>query len=183
MSASATFAFEASIMKATYAAPAIVALALAAASQAPAGDWSQLVASAGLTPAEAAGMTLTELHAHKINRESAADDAVTVSSRSYPAFDVAAHRQLVAVAGLRPSEAYSKTLTEIAARKVNLVAEGDERIPVVARGTGFDATDHPQLLAAAGLAPAEAAGMSLAELHARKINREQGRDGEIALSD
>ena len=39
-----------------------------------AGDWSQLVAAAGLTPAEARGMSLTEIHAYKINRESAGDD-------------------------------------------------------------------------------------------------------------
>jgi hypothetical protein len=170
-------------MKTTIAAPAIFALALAAASQAPAGDWSQLVASAGMTPAEAEGMTLTEIAAHKFNRESPADDTITVSSRSYPVFDVAAHRQLVAVAGLRPNEARSMTLTAIAARKVNLAAASDERIPIAAHGGGFDATAHPQLVAAAGLAPAEAAGMSLAELHARKINREQGRDGEVRLPD
>jgi hypothetical protein len=141
------------------------------------------VASAGLTPAEAEGMTLTEIAAHKFNRETRTDDAITVSSRSFPVFDVAAHRQLVAVAGLGESEARSMTLTEIAARKVNVAATADERIPIVAHGAGFDAADHPQLAAAAGVAPAEAAGMSLGELHARKVNREQGSDDEIALVD
>jgi hypothetical protein len=164
-------------------APALVALALAAASQAPAGDWSQLVASAGLSPAEAEGMTLTEIAAHKFNREARTDDTVTVSSRSYPVFDVAAHRQLVAVAGVRPSEARGMTLTEIAARKVNVAAEADEMIPIVASGAGFDAGAHPQLAAAAGLTPAEASGMSLGEIHARKVNREQNRDDEIGLVD
>jgi hypothetical protein len=171
-------------MKTTFAlAPAILALALAAASQAPAGDWSQLAASAGLTPAEAEGMTLQEIAARKFNRESPADDAITVSSRSYPMFDVAAHQQLVAVAGVGPSEALRMSLTEIAARKVNLVAAGDERIPLAAHGTGFDAVAYPQLVAAAGVSPSEAADMSLAELHARKINREQGRDGKVSLPD
>jgi hypothetical protein len=142
-----------------------------------AGDWTQLIASAGLSPSEAQGMTLTEIAAHKINRESPGDDRVTVSTRSYPVFDVAGHSQLVAVAGVSPSAARGMTLTEISARKVNLGTRGDDRIPLVDPATrGFDPAAHPQLVAAAGLEPAEATGMSLNEVYVRKFNREQRGD-------
>ena len=151
--------------------------------QAEAGDWSQLVAAAGLSPTEARGMSLTEIHAVKINRESAGDDEVTVSGRSYPAFEGAEHVQLVAVAGVSARDARSMTLTEISARKVNLGARGDEQIRlVVPAAGGFDATEHRQLLAAAGLEPGEAAGLTLNEVHVLNLNREQGGDDRQGIA-
>jgi hypothetical protein len=148
-----------------------------------AGDWSQLIAAAGLTPAEARGMSLTEIHAYKINRESPGDAQVTASSRSYPVFSAASHAQLVAVAGVSARDARSMTLTEIAARKVNLGTRGDERIRLVAPADGsFDPAAHPQLVAAAGLDPAEARGLSLNEVHVLKFNREQDGDDRQAVA-
>ena len=39
-----------------------------------AGNYTQLAAAAGITESEAAGMTLTEIHARKINREARGND-------------------------------------------------------------------------------------------------------------
>jgi hypothetical protein len=58
---------------------ATVALALGAAAPAAASNWSQLVAAAGLSPGKAEGMTLSELAAHEVNRDGAADNDVTAS--------------------------------------------------------------------------------------------------------
>ena len=143
---------------------ALIAAALAAelGAAAEAGDLSQLVAAAGLTPSEARGMSLTEIYAHKINRDSAGDEQVTVATRSYPVFDAASSTQLVAVAGVSSRDARSMSLTEISARKFNRGTRSDEQIPLFEQAAGsFDATDHPQLLAAADLDAGEAAGMSL----------------------
>ncbi len=163
---------------------AIVALGLGAFGQVSAGDWSQLIAAAGLTPAEAQGMTLTEIAAHKNNRETPVDAHVTVSTRSYPVFDVASHEQLVAVAGLGPNEARGMNLSEIAARKVNVAAATDERIPVAHHAPGsFDPASHAQLVAAAGLTADEAEGMTLQQVYVRKINREQRGDDRQGIVD
>ena len=162
---------------------AFAAAMLAGLGTAQAADWSQLVAAAGLTPSEARGMSLTEIHAYKINRESPGDAQVALSTRSYPVFNVAGHAQLVAVAGVSARDAQSMTLTEIAARKVNLGTRGDERIRLVAPADGsFDPAAHPQLVAAAGLTPAEAQGLSLNEISVFKFNREQDGDDRQAVA-
>ena len=149
-----------------------------------AGDWSQLIASAGLTPSEAAGMTLTEIYAYKINREVPDGDRVTVSSRSYPVFDTNQHRQLVMSARETEAEAAGKTLSEVAAVKLNLGSDPDEQIPVLPkRLSRFDATGHPQLVAAAGLTVEEASGMTLTEVYVRKVNREARGDDRQAAAD
>ena len=99
---------------------ATVALAIGAAAPAPAGDWSQLVAAAGLSPAEAEGMTLTELAAHKFNRDGTADGDVTVSTRCRPVCDIVSPRRRVVAAGPGPHQARGLTLTEITRRRIDL---------------------------------------------------------------
>jgi hypothetical protein len=99
---------------------ATVALAIGAAAPAAAGDWSQLVAAARLSPAEAEGMTLTELAARKFSRDGAGDDDVTVSPRCDPLCDAVSPRQRVVAAGPGPHQARGLTLTEISRRRVDL---------------------------------------------------------------
>ena len=88
----------------------------------------QLAGNAGLTPAEAQGLTLTEVAAAKFNRGSSDDnqqtvvprDEVTLISRSVGS-DVS---QLAANAGLTPEEARGLSLSEIAA--VKFARESDD---------------------------------------------------------
>ena len=156
---------------------ALSAVALAALVQAvvpaKADGLSQLIAAAGLTESQASVMSLSEIHAYKINRESRGDDRVTVSSRNYSTFSQGDHRQLVAAAGLSTGDVRGMPLNEIAVYKVNRGTSGDEAIRIVSdRNRGFDAARHPQLVAAAGLSPASAEGLSLTEIARRKSNRE-----------
>ena len=89
----------------------------------PAFAQSQLIANAGLTPAEAQGLSLSEIAALKFNRDSASDYrqtvrqdvGVTVTSRSADGAD--RWSQLVSNAGLSPDEARGLSLNEIARAK------------------------------------------------------------------
>ena len=96
------------------------------------GDASQLAASAGLSPAEARGMSLTEIAVAKFNRNADNDNrqypvrgsGVTAISRST---GNAGYAQLVANAGLSADEARGMSLTEIAVAKFNRNADSDSR--------------------------------------------------------
>ena len=161
---------------------AVAAALLGAA--APAFAQSQLIANAGLTPAEAQGLSLTEIAAAKFNRGSDGDDQqrvlrgsnVTVISRS--ASGGVASPQLAANAGLTPSEAQGLTLSEIAAAKFNRESDGDNQqrvarpdvVTVASRSAGGSASS--QLAANAGLTPDAARGLSLSEIAAVKFARE-----------
>jgi hypothetical protein len=58
---------------------ALAAFALAAAGvPASAQHWDQLIASAGLSRSEAAGMTLSQIAAYKFNRDASGDDRQTI---------------------------------------------------------------------------------------------------------
>lgn len=159
---------------------------MAAMAQAPAvtgNDLTQLIESAGLTPAEAQGMTLNEIQAYKYNRGHSGSDKVTISTRSGTAYDAGRNGQLVSSAGLG-SDGASMPLSEVAAYKVNRGAGEENRIPVgVVYGPEFDAAAHPQLVAGAGLTPSEAAGMSLSEIQARRWNRAHGGDQRQYVAD
>ena len=156
---------------------AVLAVAVLAAAPATAQNRSQLAAAAGVSAAEADGMTLTELYARKINRESGRDGQVTVSGREYPVFDAGDHPGLVANAGLTASQAAGMDLSQIAAHKNNRGATRDNRIPVTRTASaGFDASRHPQLVASAGLSADQAQGMSLNEVYRHKHNRSARRD-------
>ncbi len=89
-----------------------VAIVAAAVAPQPSGR-SQLIAAAGLTPAQASGMSLTALATAKANREVRGDDLhPIVSSRSSPA-NQAAWDQFAASAGLSAAEARGMSLHEI----------------------------------------------------------------------
>lgn len=90
---------------------------------------AQLIAAADLTPAEARGLTLTELAAGKFNADASADEAqtaraVTMSTRGPVAIVPA---QLAAAADLTPAEARGMSLNEIYVAKINAEARGDDR--------------------------------------------------------
>lgn len=87
---------------------------------------AQLIAAAGLTADEAAGLTLTELAAGAFNAGSDDDDAqtvVTVSTRG----PVRIGSHLAFAAGLSPEEAQGMSLTAIAAAKFNRDTRDDDR--------------------------------------------------------
>jgi methyl coenzyme M reductase subunit C len=146
---------------------AVAALTLGAA--APAFAQSQLIASAGLTPAEAQGLTLNQIAAAKYNRDRSHTDrqAVVVVPGS------ADSAQLAASVGLAPGA----SLNEIAAAKDNrdespadwqVVREAD--VTVSTRAVGGDTGAWSQLIASAGLTPAEAEGLTLNQIAAVKYN-------------
>jgi hypothetical protein len=151
---------------------AVAAALLGAA--APAFAQSQLIANAGLTPAEAAGLSLNEIAVHKFNREAAGDDRQVIVIPGSGG-DVS---QLAASAGLSPSEAQGLSLTEIAAVKFNRDSAGDDGqrverggdVTAISRSAGGAA--WAQLVASAGLTPEEARGLSLSEIAAAKFDRD-----------
>jgi hypothetical protein len=160
---------------------AVAAALLGAA--APAFAQSQLIGNAGLTPAEASGLSLTEIAAAKFNRGSDDDNqqrvlrdrGVTVISRSA---DGAARPRLIANAGLTPEQARGLSLTQIAAAKFNRDSDDENQqrarrvgdVTVISRSAS--AAAWSQLAANAGLSPEEARGLSLSEIAAAKFARE-----------
>ena len=140
---------------------------------------SQLAAGAGLSAAEASGMSLTEIYVAKINREYGRDQQQRVAAKSEPkTVDSRRHAQLIRSAGLTPGEAEGLSLSQIAALKASHNAGRDDRV-VVMMGRSLPVTDtaaYGQLVAASGLTPVEANGLTLNELYVMKINRESRRD-------
>jgi len=146
---------------------------------APAFAQSQLTANAGLTPAEAAGLSLTEIAAAKFSRNAGSDEQVPVVVRGTPSGN---YDQLAASAGLSPEEAEGMSLKEIFVAKINAESGGDDQQIVksdgptaMSRSVGNGAS-HPQLVAGAGLSADEAAGLSLSEIAAAKFARDTGDD-------
>jgi hypothetical protein len=166
-------------MKRAVTTASVFALSLLALSPVNAQSWTQLAASAGLTAAEAQGMTLTEIYAAKINRESDRDGQQLVFRRAAPrAVVVTRDAQLIATAGLTPEEAQGMTLAALASYKTSFNARHDERQVVVSGRSieGIDPSAHRQLVAAAGITEAEARGLSLNDLYVLKINKESRGD-------
>jgi NifU-like protein involved in Fe-S cluster formation len=155
-----------------------VAGAIALSGVAPALADSQLIASAGLTVEQAEGMTLTEIAQHKFNREESSAD------RWNPSIPVVTgtgdHTQLAASAGLGSTAAHDYSLTELAAAKFNNDTRSDDRqrvvrsesVIVATRSADGATSAHAQLIASAGLTPAEAKGMSLSEIAQYKFDRD-----------
>jgi hypothetical protein len=155
----------------TYLTLAAAAVALAAA--APGFAQSQLVSSAGLSPDEAASLSLTEIAQAKFNRDT--DGQVIVH---YGTADPAARAELAVAAGLSPEEAQGLTLNQIAAIKFNRESPSDDR-QTVQRSQVSMATrsaDSPraraQLVSSAGLAPEAAENLSLTDIAAAKFDRD-----------
>jgi hypothetical protein len=134
----------------------------------------QLAANAGLSPAAAQGLSLTEIAQAKFNRDTRGDDRhVFVVPGHAGGYD-----QLAASAGLSPVEASGMTLGEIYVAKINRDARGDEQQAVKGGGAVMASrsttggADYVQLAASAGISPADAAGMSLREIAAAKFARD-----------
>ncbi|HET9067716.1 MAG TPA: hypothetical protein VFN28_03655 [Amaricoccus sp.] len=147
----------------------IIAAAAVAFAAAPAFA-DQLAANAGLSPAEAQGLSLTEIAQAKFNRDTRGDDRHPVVVIPGSGGD---YTQLAAIAGVSAD----KSPNEIFVAKINREARGDEKQAVktgamlssrsVKGGAGY-----VQLAASAGISPADAAGMSLGEIAAAKFARD-----------
>jgi hypothetical protein len=151
---------------------AAVALSVAA----PAIADGQPAASAGLSPAQAAGLTLTEIAQAKFNRDTRGDDRHVIVQPRVATPE--ARSRLAANAGLPAAEAPGLSLGEIAAAKFNRESAGDDRqrvehseVSKAARSVA-DNSAWAQLIASAGLAPDEAAVLSLTDIARVKFDRE-----------
>jgi hypothetical protein len=158
---------------------AATAIALALGAGAASAD-SQLIASTGLTPQQAEGMTLTEIAQYKFNRDALYADRWNPSIA--PAQGSGFSDQLAATSGIQPERAAAMSLTEVAAVKFNndsrpddaqVVARPSRPTVVVATRSGPGSNPaHGQLVAGAGLTQAEAQGMSLTEIAQHKFDRD-----------
>jgi hypothetical protein len=87
--------------------------------------------------------------------------------------------QLAAAAGVSQEEAATMSLSELAAAKFNRDSAGDDRQSIAdSRRITVDPVRHARLIAAVGLTPAEAEGLTLSQLAAGKVNADS--DGEDA---
>jgi hypothetical protein len=151
------------------------ALALGLAGTA-AADSGQLAASAGLAPAEASGLSLTEIAQAKFNHDTRGDDRQVIV-RHEPA-SAAARQTLAENAGLATGAAKNLSLTEIAAAKFNHESGGTDQqrvergsVTVAARSIRGNG-EWRQLVASAGLSQPEAQGLSLTDIAAAKFDRD-----------
>jgi hypothetical protein len=107
--------------------------------------------------------------------------ATLAASLAASAADVS---QLAASAGIDPAAAAQMSLTEIAAAKFNRDGDADDRQTVGSAAAPIEvdqivtvssrspARQPAQLVAAAGLSPAEAQGLTLSQIAAVKFNRD-----------
>lgn len=97
-----------------------------------AGARSQLIAGAGLSAAEADGMTLTEIAVAKRNRDVRRDEGiqVVVSTRSFATGGQGGRSQLIASAGLDAEAARGMTLQQIYVAKINREGDNDQHMGV-----------------------------------------------------
>jgi hypothetical protein len=128
--------------------------------------------AAGLSPAEARGLSLNEIAVAKFNRDvSGADRQRIVTPGS-----AGATGQLAASAGLSPDQADRLSVTEIAAAKFSRDTENAhdvvrrDAVTAITRSVG--ASDRGQLAAVSGLNPDEARSLSLTEIARAKFARD-----------
>jgi hypothetical protein len=135
-----------------------------------AADLSQLIASAGLTPSQASGMSLEEIAIYKFDREGGAQESHTpvVSTRSSGA---AGYGQLAAAAGVEPARAYGMSLDELYVRALSQTGTRDERqVPSPGAAAPPDPAARQQLAVVAGISPGVAASAALDALALEKFN-------------
>lgn len=140
-------------MTRSFAFAAIAAAAFTAA--APSFANGQLIASAGLTAAEAEGLTLNQIVAAKYNRDRSFSDRQAVAVT--PSGDTA---QVVEIYNAGKSFSDRQPLpgaSDVTASSRSMV----------------DPADHAQLIASAGLTAEEAEGLTLNEIVAAKHNRDR----------
>lgn len=125
---------------------------------------SQLIAAAGLTPAEAQDLSLDQLFQLKINRDNGRDErqATVTPGLSSDRAD-----------GLSPSGAVARLNTNSSRDERQVAVPGAGRVTLAARSDGtVDPSAHAQLIAAAGLSADEAGGLTLSQIAALKFDRE-----------
>jgi len=150
---------------------ALAALALAAAAvPASAQNLDQLIASAGLTRSEAAGMTLSQIAAHKFNRDVSGADRQTVPGSVVASASASGTATFARNVGLSTRGMPTPSLTELAARHFNRgVSYADQQ--TVTRPIPGSGSDRSQLAASAGLGPDGASGRTLTEIAGHFFNR------------
>lgn len=134
---------------------------------------AQLAANAGLTTAEAQGLSLQELAVLNHNLGVQRDDAlVVVPKRGTEPVDADARRQLILAVGLTLAEATDLSLSELTVLRYNLGARQDDEMVIVSgRDAGPGNADHTQFAASAGVDADAAREMTLDELYVVKIAR------------
>ena len=134
---------------------AFVATDIAALAAAPAFANDQLIASAGLTAEQAEGLTLNQIVAAKYNRDRSFSDrqAVVLTPSGDTAEVIAAYNAGKSFSDRQP-------------------LPGDSGVTASSRSM-VDVADHAQLIASAGLTPAEAEGLTLNQIVAAKDNRDR----------
>jgi hypothetical protein len=135
---------------------------------------AQLAASAGLTPAEAQGLSLGELAVLQHNEGARRDDElVIVMHRSTEPVNNGAHRQLILASGLTPAQAADLSLNELAALNHNRNVRRDDALVIVSgRTAGLGNAGHDQFGASAGIGPDAARAMTLDEIYIVKIAKQ-----------
>ena len=152
----------------------IAAVAVAVAAAAPAFASSQLAASAGISPAVAQGLSLTEIAQAKFNRDTRPGGPARDRG---PRLD-GNYAQLAASAGISAAGGQGMSLNEIYVAKINREGRGDEQQAVkggdvtMTTRSAANGAAYGQLAASAGLSAAEAAGMTLGEIAAAKFARD-----------
>lgn len=116
---------------------------------------TQLARSAGLTPEQAEGMTLTEIAAAKHNRGLSPQDQQLVFKLQTPGANPELER--FAVEKHNRDESYPD----------RILYRNPEEVTSMAFQDAIDVDRHRQLIAAAHLTPEEASGMSLQEVAIR----------------
>lgn len=140
-------------------------LLLATAATAVSADSVQLVASAGMNPADAANASMTEIATAKFNADTRRDDRIVVASQAVAA-DPFAHAQLFAAAGITPVEGLD--LRDLAVAKRNRETRGDD---VTRRYSPGATNNHAQLMASIGVAPEIGRSVDLNAIYLEEIVR------------
>ncbi len=137
------------------------------------GEWTQLIAGTGLTPAEAQGLSLEQITIYKYNRSSRPQDAIGVDPHQEAVgADRASHGQLVRSAGLWRDGSDAMSLNEVFAYKLDRDNADDLALLKTNEPEPVDPWAHAQLIAGVGISPEEAAGMTLNSVALLKFVRE-----------
>lgn len=155
----------------TYLTPLAAALAVALAGPALAGG--QLAANAGLSPTEAAGLSLTEIAQAKFNR----DAGFTQNAQGATTASADARADLARAARLSADSAQDLTLGEIAAVKFTSDSRDNDQIRAAGQSASLATRSvgdraWAQLVSNAGLTADKAATLSLTDIAAAKFDRD-----------
>jgi hypothetical protein len=151
-------------LKSALAAFALAAAAVPAAAQ----DLDQLIASAGLSRSEAVGMTLSQIAAHKFNRDESGADRQTIPGSVAVSVSTAGTATFARNVGLSTRGMPAPSLRVLAARHFNRGVSGADKQTEIRPVPGAG-SDRAQLAASAGLDGPE--GRTLTEIAGHFFNR------------